>query len=473
VVLIVPDSRVPHTFDSISRRITLVIAGVMLAGCATPPVPDLSVRTPEAWSQSPTPAAPPAQMQEWWKALHDPALDALVGEALNKNLDIAQAAKRLQRERILAGHARAHFLPVFSAGARSLQDLSTADDYFQASLDMVWELGLFGAAESTRLAANADLHTAQARGQGTRVAVVAAVVRAYLELKTARYQASLFANMQTLDEQADKLAQVRLRAHINEADEPVQITMRAAQARAARAQALEAADTAALSLAVLLGRETPDPVWAEAAAEPTEPEFTLTQLPADLLRTRPDIQVAEAEVLRAAAVLGLARSALYPRFALSGAFTYSYNLTRSSHVSGDNTPSFGPVIDIPLWDWGLRRAQVDADEQELDAALLGYHKAVLDGVAEVQGALAALARQHERAAAYEEVLKARQAGQQSQGVLLSQGLSSQFDGLGERRAVLEARIELASARAAQEQAFVALYKALGGAPLPPAEAMNP
>jgi outer membrane protein TolC len=266
---------------------------------------------------------------------------------------------------------------------------------------------------------------------------------------------------------------VRLRAHINEADEPVQITMRAAQARAARAQALEAADTAALSLAVLLGRETPDPVWAEAAAEPTEPEFTLTQLPADLLRTRPDIQVAEAEVLRAAAVLGLARSALYPRFALSGAFTYSYNLTRSSHVSGDNTPSFGPVIDIPLWDWGLRRAQVDADEQELDAALLGYHKAVLDGVAEVQGALAALARQHERAAAYEEVLKARQAGQQSQGVLLSQGLSSQFDGLGERRAVLEARIELASARAAQEQAFVALYKALGGAPLPPAEAMNP
>lgn len=461
-----PDSPLRRTFWA-------VVASVMLAGCVTPPAPDLAVHTPEAWSRSPVPAAAPAELREWWKALHDPVLDALVEEALKGNLDIAQANHRLQRERILAEHAGAHFLPIFSAGARTLQDLSTADNYFQASMDMTWELGLFGAADSTRMAANADLRLAQAREQGARVAVVASVVRAYLELRTARYQASLFADMQTLDEQSDKLAQVRSRAHINEAGEAMQIGMRAAQGRAARAQALETAETAALSLAVLLGRDAPDPAWIGLSAEPVAPEFALTQVPADLLRTRPDIQVAEADVLRTAADLGLARSALYPRVALSGAFIYSYNLTRSVHVSGDNSPSVGPVIDIPLWDWGQRRAQVRADEHELDAALLGYHKAVLDGVTEVESALAALTRQHERAQAYEDVLQTRQNGLQAQGVLVKQGLSSDFDGLGEQRAVLEARVELATARAAQGQAFVALYKALGGAPLPAAAAGKP
>ena len=125
-------------------------------------------------------------------------------------------------------------------------------------------------------------------------------------------------------------------------------------------------------------------------------------MPADLLRTRPDIREAEAEVLRAAARLGMARSALYPRLSLGGSVLYAYNMTQNHRSNNNFVPAGGPTIDIPLWDWGARQAQVKAGEQGIAAALAGYRKAVLSGVSEVEESLSALARERERIAALDE-----------------------------------------------------------------------
>ncbi|GAA4336057.1 efflux transporter outer membrane subunit [Pigmentiphaga soli] len=452
------------------RRGAVALSGALLAGCMAPTIPDLPDRTPAAWTEPRPAAAPPVALRAWWKALRDPALDALVDQALAHNLDIAQAAGRLRRERIIAARSQARFQPSFSAGARTVQNVSATDTYFQASIDMVWELGLFGAAESARLAGAAEVRAAQAREQGVRVAVVADVVRNYLDLGNARRQAALLARMQALDERALVLAQERVRAHLGTPDEGAQAVLRAAQTRAEQALVGEAADRAARALSVLLGRDAPDPVWRQAAPPAMAPSFSLAQVPADLLRTRPDIQAAEAGVLRAAAALGMARSALYPRLALGGSLLYAYNITQNVRTTSDKAPAVGPVIDIPLWDWGLRRAQARAGEQDLDTALTGYRKAVLDGVAETEDALAALARQGERAAALEEVRRTLDGRLQAHRTLAGLGLASEFDGLAGRRADLQAQADLATAQAAQALAFVALYKALGGAPLPAPEA---
>ena len=112
--------------------------------------------------------------------MDDPRLNALVEEALRRNLDLEQSARLLQGEREVAGRWRSRYLPGFGVGARPVQDAQAKDSYFHASIDMVWELGLFGAAESSRLQAGADADLAAAREQGLRVSVVAAVVRNYL-----------------------------------------------------------------------------------------------------------------------------------------------------------------------------------------------------------------------------------------------------------------------------------------------------
>jgi outer membrane protein TolC len=91
---------------------------------------------------------------------------------------------------------------------------------------------------------------------------------------------------------------------------------------------------------------------------------------------------------------------------------------------------------------------------------------VLDGVAEVESALAALDAQRERIAALQSTQQVLAERERVQDQRLKLGLDSEFGGLAPRRAALQARSEQTTALAAHALAYVALYKALGGAPLP-------
>ena len=145
-------------------------AALALAGCSSPPPAQLDGSVPTQWTQ-PLPAAAP-DLQGWWKAWDDAALDALVDEALAANLDLAQAQSRLRQQRLLAGTAGSAFQPVLTAGARTLQDIAAIDSYFHASIDVSWDLGLFGAREAGERNAAASVLDARGRLQAARVALV-------------------------------------------------------------------------------------------------------------------------------------------------------------------------------------------------------------------------------------------------------------------------------------------------------------
>ena len=444
----------------------VLCASALLAGCFAPVIPDLPRQTPEAWQVQSGSHGEAVALRSWWRTLQDPILDSLVDEALAGNLDLEQAALRLHGERLIAERWGTSFMPGLTGEARPVQDVSAQDMYFHASLDMVWELGLFGALENSRLKAMADLGYAQAGWQGLRVAVVASVVRNYLDLAQAQRQADLLDRLAGLDARERQLAQLRFEARLGSQAEVAQAALQQAQTRVLQAFVQERAERAARALALLLGREQPDPHWGAQAVARLPESFSIAQVPADLLRTRPDISQAQAEVLQVAAQLGLARSALYPRLRLGGSILYSYNITRNMRTSTDSVPSIGPMLDVPLWDWGARRARVKSSEKELEAALLGYRKAVLSGVSEVEACLASMGSQQHRVAALREAAATMQARQGRQRTLAGLGLSSALDGLQLERAALLNEIELSLASGARTLAFVALYKALGGAPLP-------
>lgn len=124
----------------------------------------------------------------------------------------------------------------------------------------------------------------------------------------------------------------------------------------------------------------------------------------------------------------MARSALYPRLSLGGSVLYAYNMTQNHRSNNNFVPAGGPTIDIPLWDWGARQAQVKAGEQGIAAALAGYRKAVLSGVSEVEESLSALARERERIAALDEARRVLDRRNGSQRKLASLGLSAPTTG---------------------------------------------
>lgn len=282
----------------------------------------------------------------------------------------------------------------------------------------------------------------------------------------AQAQQDLLGRQQTVDDRGEQLALVRQRLRLDEPGELDRLRARQAATRAAIAQARENGDNAARALALLLGRDGPDPAWRAYRTPPKLGTFSLQQVPADLLRHRPQILLAESEVMQAAASKGAARAAMYPRISLGGSILYAYNLTQNARSNSDSSPSIGPYVDIPLWDWGQRRARFHADEKQLDAALLGYRKAVLEGVSEVEGALGSLARQDSSIQSLRAANDAANQQVKRQARQVQLGLSSEFDGLDTQRAALASQADLIGAQGARVLAFASLYRALGGAPLP-------
>ncbi len=440
---------------------------LVLPGCAPVKVPVLQQDVPAAWTHaSAAPRAPAPDLRNWWKSFGDARLDALVDEALSRNLELAQATSRLRQARQMAITERAGYLPSLSLNQQVLQDVSATDSYLHISLDATWELGLFGARESVRQVAQAEIDSSAAAAQGVRVSTVAEVVRNYLDLRAAQQQLALLDRLATLDGRSAELTAVRVRTRLAPAGDATLAEARAAQTRAAMAAPRQAVVQASQALAVLTGRLAPDPAWLATAPQPVLGAVAITQVPADLLRVRPDVQKAEAAVLDAAGQYGIARAALYPHISLGASYLYAFNITQNRRTTTDHLPLFGPMIDLPLFDWGQRRARADMRSDAIDTALLAYRQAVLEGVSDTETALSALEQQAERETHLDRAAAALRRQADSQKTLARNGLGSEYEQLGSERGAVLAAVEQANARAAHGQAFVSVYRALGGAPLP-------
>jgi multidrug efflux system outer membrane protein len=242
------------------------------------------------------------------------------------------------------------------------------------------------------------------------------------------------------------------------------------QSSAALAEQRQDIIASAQQLALLLGQNQPDPAWLQPGSPPTLGAYQISSAPADLIRTRPEIARAEADVLQAAGAQALANAEQYPSVGLGGSIDWSVDIDNDNKRS--TTPnsiiSFGPELNIPLFDWGIRLAAKHAKDHELKASLLAYRKAVLQGAADVETALGALQQQTLRE---QQSIEARDALRRIDGTVQQRvqlRLDSPLDRVESRIALTQADAQLAQARAERSVAYVALFKALGGAPLPTA-----
>lgn len=448
----------------------LLGVAAFLAGCSVA-LPRLQPPIPAQWQHALTAqAAAPTDLHGWWRAFGDPTLDALVDQALARNLDVAQAVEHLRAARALQRRESVRYLPTLKASTQQAIDPDASASYLVFGFDASWELGLFGRSQATDREAQAQWDGSVASLQAARVSLVAEVARNWIELRTAQQQERLLLQAAQLRERQRALLQARRQLQLAAPDAVDQATAAAAQAQAALAAPRQAIDAAMQRLAVLLGQNRPDPAWLQGQP-PQLGAWRLPGTPADLLRTRPEIARAQADVLQAAGELGLAHADRYPRIGLGGSLIWATDLNNNRKRTSDNgLVSAGPLLEVPLFDWGMRAAAEHARSHELKAAVLAYRQAVLQGVAEVETALGALDQQRQREqhelAAWQALRHAGQVAATRVQLKLDSPLALDDASL----ASTQAAIALAEARAGRGLAYVALFKALGGAPLPADEA---
>ena len=460
---------------SANARLLSAIFLSALVGCSAAPLPQVKPPLPSAWRNVHTDAyatqAP--DLSNWWEAFNDPQLNGLIVRALQNNLDVKQAAERVLAERTLNGHAHDNYLPNLHANTNDAIEPDASASYFIAGFDSLWEFPLFGAWKSAGRVGQGNLDVADANLHGADVTLVAEVARRWIELRSAQQQALLLGSMRDAHQQKLQLLQVRTRLHLASPIEVAAANAELARADAALAEPQQAIIASAQQLAVLLGQPEPDPGWLQPGTQPQLGHWQLTSAPADLLRTRPEIASAEAEVLRSAGELGLSRADIYPHIGLGTSLQWSLNIAHNHHIhSSEGIFSIGPVIDIPLFDWGQRLAIAHAKDHELHAAVYAYRQAVLEGVAETETAMGDLQQLHLRESASEQAAQALDENAVATDKRRSLGLSSTLelqDTLIEQQ---RAQLDLVSARAARDLAYVSLYKALGGAPLPSTDSVQ-
>ena len=458
-------------FNSSLLRSALLAGTVLLAACSVieTKLPELPNDTPAGWRGAPATQGLQPDLTDWWHAFDDAALNQLIERALHDNLGIQIAGERLRAARALRHRSRSEFWPNLNFRIYEETAPGGATGYLEMGFDSIWEFGLFGRSKATSRMNLADENNAIVDEAGARVSLIAEVAKNYVELRAAQARAQILDELVALRRRQVELNEARLRTHLASA-------LEVDRARGELQQALSDASEPALSivqigqaLAVLLGKNAPDPALAATTAQPHLPAIEIRQTPADLLRTRPEIRRAEQNVLHAAGELGIARADLYPKLGIAGSLISSTSVTGDLDRPNKAVPLIGPMVTIPIVDWGARRSVVNAREAALAAAVLAYREAVLEGVAEAQTALAQFDAKSVLVENAQKSLALSERGAQSAQTMQRIGLGDGFDAASANLALAQSRLQQSGVLRERALSYIALYKAFGGV-IPPLKA---
>ena len=457
---------------------TGTILALSLGACATvgPEYQQPEMALPVAY-HAPVPALfeGGAAVERWWHLLGDEQLNRLVARGLDENLELQTAASRVREARALARATAARGALAVNAGGAAAVDWLTDRSVTvpggttrsaDAFVDAVWTVDLYGGLARSREAAFAQAERQEALRREVARLTTAEIARTYIDLRAAERRLGL--TLQSLELQRKTLALVRARVEAGLAPGLDQVRAQAAVA------ALEAdvgplrGETGRLAnaLAVLLG-ERPGSVAALIAPPAPIPSVQTggaLGVPLDLLRRRPDVQAAELLIVARTAEVGVALAELYPRLTLPGLINASYVKHPGESALSFVLASLSALIDVPLYDGGERRANVEAAEARVTQAALIYRETVLRALEDVEAALLAYeGSRRQRDALIDVVANNRLAYEQSQE-LYRQGFVTFLDVLDSQRQWNTSLQQLALAERDVSVAVVALYSGLGGEP---------
>lgn len=439
---------------------------MIAAGCAGPRLEAPAramVAPPPTWRTALGEGRPIAV--DWWSQFSDPVLPGLIARALENNPDIAVAAARVEEARATERLSRAQLLPQVNASApvadaRALNAFGTAATNLgaQPAIAASYDLDLFGRLRSANAAARAQLLASVGARDTVRLAIVSSVASGYITLRA--LDARQAVARETLASRGDALRIARRRA---EAGYTSNLEMHQAEAEYAATEQLVSQARLAVArqenaLNLLLGNNpgsVPRGLPVDRLAAPAVPD----DLPADLLRRRPDLFQAEQNLVAADRTLDGARAAMMPNVSLTG----SVGLVLSTALSNPvGVFSLGGSVLAPIFDGGRLRGQADVATARRDQAAFAYQKAVLTAFREVDDGLAGVLRSGEQADALARQRDALAAALRNAANRYRAGYSSYLDQLDTQRGLLTAELSLIQARADRLTAYVALYQAMGG-----------
>jgi outer membrane protein, multidrug efflux system len=423
----------------------------------------------------------PASLQNWWKSLNDAALDQLITQSIEQNLDLRLAGERLREARAQRGVVAADGLPQVNADGNYARrrdsqnnqsgrfgsnngNFDDSYDTFQAGFDASWEIDVFGSIRRGVEAADADIAAAAEARRDVLVTVTSEVARNYIDLRSLQARLAIAQKNVGIQQDSLDLAQSRFDAGLTSELDVARAKAQLQTIQAAIPRLEQQIHQSLNRLAVLLGKQ-PGAVSQQLATAtpvpPLPPEVPIG-LPSELLRRRPDIRRAERLLAAATARIGQAEADFLPRFSLTGTFGLSSDRIGEFADSDSRFWSIGPSFRWPIFQGGRLKSNLEVRNAQQAQALTTFEQTLLTSLEDVENTLASYAREQVRNQSLAQAVAADKRAVELANEQYSRGLEDFSAVIDAQRQLFIVEDELAQSTGQLTLNLISLYKSLGG-----------
>ncbi|MGZ5054399.1 MAG: efflux transporter outer membrane subunit [Methylobacter sp.] len=458
----------------------LLLSSCMVGPDYVRPSTETSAQWLEAEDQRLNTASP--NDQDWWKTFNDPVLDQLIERAYLENLSIRVAGVRVLEARAQLGTAIGNIYPQSQQLIGSLNKVHLSErasqaafskifDYAQTQLGLTasWEIDFWGKFRRAIESADNEFQAAVANYDNALVSLTADVAHAYITIRTLEKRLSIARQNVETQKESLHIAEIRYNGGTTSERDVEQARTVLANTQASIPTLETALRQQQNALSVLLG--TPPnrigKLLTGTAQIPAPPLQVAVGIPADLLRRRPDVRLAEFQAAAQSASIGVTKAALYPAISLTGTFGLLSSDVGSFSL-GDvflwksRTANFGPALQWNIFNYGQITNQVRVQDARLQGLLISYQNTVLSAQREVEDNLVAFLRSQERAQSLGKSTAAAQRSLELAILQYRQGITDFTTVLTAQLALLNEQDSLASTLGDISNNLVGVYRALGG-----------
>jgi NodT family efflux transporter outer membrane factor (OMF) lipoprotein len=417
-------------------------------------------------------------LSKWWDVFDDPVLDALIERAYGQNLPLELAGLRVIEAQARRGIAIGSLYPQRqeAVGAYMRQRLSeeTAnlapgidtgfDNFSVSALEAAWEIDLWGKFRRSIESADANLLGSVYAYDDVLVSLLAQVATNYLQVRIFEERLAVARSNRDAQSKSLEIAEARFEfGAVSERD----VAQSRAQLRDTEAliPALEAnLRQAQNALCVLLGippRDLSDLLAGEARI-PSPRDEVLVGIPAELLRRRPDVRLAERNIAAQSAQIGVARADLFPSLQLVGSIGFAAE-DAGKLFTGDAFTAFGgPNVRWNVLNYGQIRNNVRVQDAVFQELVVAYEDTVLRAQQEVEDAMAGFAAARRRVDLLADAAESARKAVELASLQYREGAVDYNTVLTTLLFQLQAEDRLVTTRGDVGLNLVALYRALGG-----------
>lgn len=403
----------------------------------------------------------------WWDIFNDPVLDTLIKKALDNNKNLLATAQNVEAARLQLAIQKADLWPQFSysgAAARGnfqAMKLPETTNNFNIVGQASWELDFWGKLRRMNETAKAQYLASEYGLNALRLSLITTVAATYFQTIEYKTKVEIAESTYAVRDSSYQILVERFNAGIIPAiDVNHSRIQKAIAATAIPLYKRNAAQTSNL-LSTLIGENPQQLIFDNKLDDYNEIPAIPAGIPSDILNRRPDILMAEQNLVAQNALVGVAQAARLPSFSLTGVLGLA-----SDDLS--NLTSGGPAWNIsgsllgPLFNWGKNTNRIKAEKARTEAAVYKYEDVVLNAFREVEDALITIETLKEEELAIKEHVESAIEASKLSEERYDKGIASYIEFLEGQRQSFEAQMLLTGNKQDLLEAYIKLYQALGG-----------